>query len=277
MSGTWAYDGSCEGLLILAYKAYAEGRSPETVANALAEEGELFALLGPAPFEAEASGASSEDIARKAEAAGSALRSFSGELFDLVLRIWMSEEALELPLLRICAEAGLHGPEVIADHSSADLRALSRASRRVNREIHRLEGLARFSPGPGGVYSAPLEPDANVTAALLPHFSRRFGSEDFALVDVRRRLAFARRLGAFESATGEAALAYLPPREEAQPSAPAQATLTQVDEEAQLWRRYFKATENPARRNPELQRRLMPIRYWRYLPEMGGGSIPGTS
>jgi uracil-DNA glycosylase len=249
--GTWSYDGSLEGLIVLAHKAYSEASAPDTVANALAAEGELFALLGPSPLEQP-----SADFAGEAEAAGSELRSFSGELFDLIARVWMSEEALELPLFRLCAEAGRHGAEVLADHGRPDLRALSRSSRRVNREIDRLSGLARFSPREDGLFSAPLEPDANVVAALLPHFARRFGDEDFALVDLRRRLAFARRSGSFESAAGEEALAYLP--------SPCS------DEEVLLWKRYFKATENPARRNPELQRRLMPIRYWRYLPETEG-------
>jgi uracil-DNA glycosylase len=263
--GTWSYDGSFEGLVLLARKAYAEAQAPEAVANALAEEGELFALLGPAPFQAETYGASPEDYAKKAEKASSELRSFSGELFDMVLRIWMSEEALELPLFRLCAEAALHGPEILADHGRADLRAISRASRRVYREIDRLRGLARFSSCPDGLLSAPLEPDANVVAALLPHFARRFVREDFALVDLRRGLAFARRGCVFESASGEAALSYLPTKGAGD------------DEDIDLWRRYFKATENPARRNPELQRRLMPRRYWPYLPELSDRVIPSPS
>jgi uracil-DNA glycosylase len=248
--GTWSYDGSLEGLFVLAGRALSEGTAPEAVANALASEGELFALLGPSPLVSE--------TASDTQAASALIRAFSGELFDMIIRIWMSEEALELPLFRICSEAGLHGAELLADHGRADLRALSRVSRRVDCEIHRLVGLARFSPGTSGIFVAPIEPDYNIAAALVPRFSRRFGAEDFAIVDTRRRLAFARRGGRYESDSGDAALAYLPG-----PSG-------RTDDETELWRRYFEATENPARRNPELQRRLMPRRYWRYLPEFGG-------
>jgi probable DNA metabolism protein len=257
-NGTWSYDGSLEGLVLLAHKAYTEGKAPEAVANALAEEGELFALLGPAPFTPAAQYPSPLDFATAAEAAGSVLRAFSGELFDLVLRIWMSEESLESALLRLCAQAGIYGPDILADHRLEEVRALTRAAYKVTREIHRLEGLARFSPGPSGLFCAPLAPDANIAAALLPYFSRRFGSEDFAIVDVKRRIAFARQAGRFGSNSGDEALAYLPRPETAR------------DEETELWRVYFKATENPARRNPDLQRRLMPTRYWRYLPEIAG-------
>jgi probable DNA metabolism protein len=93
----------------------------------------------------------------------------------------------------------------------------------------------------------------------MPHFARRFGSEDFAVVDLQAAPWPSRaRGGRFESAAGEEALAYLP-----------ESNATHADDEdALLWRRYFRATENPARRNPELQRRLMPRRYWKYLTEL---------
>jgi uracil-DNA glycosylase len=249
--GTWSYDGSLDGLILLAHRAWSTASYPEAVANALAAEGELFALLGPAPLE---QAALSMGDARTAL---SELRAFSGELFDMIARVWMSEEALELPLFRLCARAGRGGSEALADHGDPDLRALSRSSRRVNHEIDRLKGLARFS-AVGALYSAPLEPDSNVITALVPHFARRFGNEDFAIVDLRRKLAVARRAGGFETAAGDEVLAYLPASGE--------------DEEVALWRRYFAATENPARRNPELQRRLMPIRYWKFLPELSGGA-----
>jgi probable DNA metabolism protein len=262
IGGTWSYDGSLEGLLVLAHRAYSEASPPDAVANALAADGELFALLGPAPLRgAPFRGSldpSPSELGRAAESASAELRAFSGELFDTVMKIWMSEEALELPLFRLCALAGRRGTEVLADHGNPDLRAVSRAARRVGREIDRLSGLARFFPAGDGLLAAPIEPDANVLAALLPHFARRFGPEDFALVDLRRRLAIARRGGRFESAVGEAALAFLP------------SGAGVGDEAALLWRRYFKAAENPSRRNPELQRRLMPRRYWKYLPEMDG-------
>ena len=251
--GTWSYDGSLDGLFVLAHRAWATAAAPAAVANALAAEGELFGLLGPAPLE-QAEPSSKEEIV----AAASELRAFSGELFDLVAGIWMGEEGLEMPLFRLCAEAGRRGDEVLGDYGNPDLRLLRRSSRRVNHEVERLKGLARFAPRPDGLFASPLEPDANVVPALVPHFARRFGDEDFAIVDILREIAVARRGGRFSTAAGEEALAFLPePR---------------ADEETGLWRRYFRATENPARRNPELQRRLMPLRYWKYLPEMGGGA-----
>ena len=152
--GTWSYDGSFEGLIMLAHRAYSETSYPEAVANALASAGELFALLGPAPLRGIAE-SSPENSRRMVEEAASELRSFSGQFFDIIARIWMSEEALELPLFRVCAEAGRHGSEVLANYGNVDLRAISRASRRVICEIHKLTGLARFFPV-GGLFAAQV-------------------------------------------------------------------------------------------------------------------------
>ncbi|MCL2215341.1 MAG: DUF4130 domain-containing protein, partial [Treponema sp.] len=34
-----------------------------------------------------------------------------------------------------------------------------------------------------------------------------------------------------------------------------------------LWKHYHKTINNESRDNPNLQRQLMPRRYWKYLPE----------
>ncbi len=252
-AGTWSYDGSLEGLLTLAAKAADEGEAPDAVANALAPEGELFALLGPEPllFPATSLPFPAE---WDPERASSYLRALSAELFDLVIRTWMSEEALEAALLGLCAETGRRGPLVLGDHGDPRLRSLIQASRRVTCETHRLIGLARFSRRNDGLWSAPIEPDHNVLAAMTPHFLRRFGDERFAIVDTKRRLAVQSRSGRIASLAGEEALALLPDSAD--------------DEDARLWKRYFQAVDNPARSNPALQRRLMPVRYWKYLTEL---------
>ncbi|MDP3179532.1 MAG: TIGR03915 family putative DNA repair protein [Spirochaetaceae bacterium] len=252
MSGTWSYDGSLDALVVLAGWALERSEAPEAVANALAPEGELFGgkLFGhqePSPL------APTHDAA-EARKAARAVRSFSEELYDLVIKIWMSECPLELALLELCAEVPARGTPALHDRRDSRVRALAQAALRVEREIHRLIGLARFSLRSDGLYSAPVEPDHNVAAALMPTFSARFGIQDFAVVDVKRRLAFVSRASSELSLCGPEALDLLPDGSDA--------------DEPELWRRYFKATDNPSRRNPSLQKQLMPVRYWKHLVEL---------
>jgi probable DNA metabolism protein len=237
----WAYDGSLEGLVGLAARALREGRAPAlAVRRGGTESSSLFA------FDEAGIGDRGKDRDE--------ILSRDEYLLDLVIKAWMSEEDIETALLVLCADFGRLGPSVLGDHSRVETRRVKAACRRVTREIHRLIGLARFSPRSDGLFSAPLEPDHNVVAALMPHFTRRFAGHDFAVVDLRRELAFSSRGGRIEASQGKEALALLPDR--------------RGDEDTALWRRYYAAAENPARRNPSLRLRLMPARYWKYLPEL---------
>jgi hypothetical protein len=277
---TWSYDGSAAGLLALTLRAYEERRSPAFVA-ARGRRGEGL-------FESQEAGPESdrgEEVESAEDGVAASLRAACPRLLGAALRAWMSEEAVEPALLAVAAEVGRRGELALGDAGMAELRVLAAAARRVNREIHRLIGLARFSRRADGLYVAPLEPDHDVLPAIAPAFLPRFGLpaeplfagdpgsdesrgsssvEAFALLDLRRRYALLRprgggprrALASFELLEGDAALALLPERDRG--------------EDAELWRRYFRATENPGRHNPALQRRLMPRRYWRQLAEMVG-------
>ncbi len=43
---TWSYDGSLEGLIVLAHRAFAEAGSFDSIVGAPAAEGELFPYSG---------------------------------------------------------------------------------------------------------------------------------------------------------------------------------------------------------------------------------------
>lgn len=239
-----SYDGSLDTLVLILRRALDADERPDFLPCGEDAQPSLF----------------DEPVARQASTgeemseAARYLRAFSGLLFDLAIRAWMSSEGVEDLLIDLAFQAGREGPELLEDYSIPQVRALRAACQRVEREIHRLEGLARFSLRRDGLYSAPLEPDHNILAALLPHFRRRFGAQPFAIVDLRRCLALESRGDQVRAHSGAEARSLLPDDAD--------------DGALLLWRRYFDATENPARRNPALQRRLMPARYWKYLPEL---------
>jgi len=251
MSGRWrldAADAGGGGLEAWLFRVYLSLRGEADIGPAwTARRDELLLFDAPVAEEAPPDLLYMEGIVDY-------IRAFSCLLFDLSLRAWMSEEELEQTLLEVARQAGREGADIVEDYTRPSVRILRAACRRVEREIQRLEGLARFSLRRDGLYSAPLSPDHNIVAALVPHFARRFGAQPFALVDLQRALAYESRDGTLRARAGADALALLPDRPD--------------DEAVSLWRRYFDATANPARRNPALQRRLMPARYWRYLPEM---------
>ena len=274
MSGvTWVCDGSLDALMVLVARSIETGCVPGKV---LVEGG------GPRDlFDGEASVAICDPGQGVADAAAETVLGLSRRLYGAVLRTWMAEEGVEADLLAVAADCAARGEVALADYARPSLSRLAASVRRVSKEIHLLEGFARFTPLSNGRYVARLEPTHNVLPALAPFFLGRFCDTPFALVDLGRAYALgsapmptavggagtgategarggAGRDGAdarIEAATGDALAALEPDRDDG--------------EEAALWRAYFRVIENQGRRNPALQRRLMPARYWRQLTEMG--------
>jgi probable DNA metabolism protein len=244
-------------------------------------------------FDGEASVAISAPGQGLAEAAAATVLGLSRRLYGAVLRAWMAEEGVEADLLAVAADCAARGEVALADYARPSLSRLAASVRRVSKEIHLLEGFARFSPLSNGRYVARLEPVHNVLPALAPFFLGRFGDTPFALVDLGRayalgsapmptaregaeeggRVAPAATTGAneedreagrvnggaaawIEASMGDALAALEPDLDDAEALA--------------LWRSYFRVVENRSRHNPALQRRLMPARYWRQLTELGG-------
>ena len=167
----WSYDGSIESLFILVDLALENGAAPTAVLRSDLTYGE------PSLFDEPLAPRSSTELPADSKAASTAatrIRLRSDTLFDLCLRVWMSEEGVESELLFVAAGVGCSGDELAWDYARPQVRILRAACHRVDREIHRLQGLARFSPRDDGLYVAPLEPDHNIIAALVPHFREAF-------------------------------------------------------------------------------------------------------
>ena len=176
--------------------------------------------------------------------------------FDAFVHAWMSEQPIETEMLvfgrRVIAAADRRAAEkTAADRGEPDTLTVLTAASRVQHEIHRMLGLLRFFPDEKGVYIARCGPDHFVLPALGEHFTVRFGETAWAVFDEKRGLCLRRFPGGrakihaqngFFSGGG--------------------------DEWEDLWRHYHKTINNEERNNPDLQRRLMPKRYWKYLPEM---------
>ena len=277
---TWAYDGSLDALLVLVARSIETGSWPEAVV-----------IDGDGPrslFDGEATAAACAPHEDEAEAAATTVLRLSRRLYGAVLRAWMAEEGVEADLLAVAADCAARGELALADYARPSLSRLAAAVRRVSKEIHLLEGFARFSPLSNGRYVARLEPVHNVLPALAPFFLGRFGDTPFALVDLGRAYALgsapmptvgeggrdgqAAATGAngedreagranvgaatwIEASMGDALAALEPDLDDAEALA--------------LWRSYFRVVENRSRHNPALQRRLMPARYWRQLTELG--------
>jgi hypothetical protein len=190
--------------------------------------------------------------------------------FDAFVHAWMSGFPIEAEIVRfgrgiLAAARQRGGPgterpaadKAASDRGDPDTRTVLEAAYKVRHEIERLRGFLRFNPDEYGVYIARCSPDHFALPALCEHFTRRFGDTSWEIIDERRRLCLHRLRGEEPELLELADLPRFPAGPQAAPA-----------EWEKLWRHYHKTINNESRNNPGLQRKFIPKRYWKYLPEL---------
>lgn len=243
----FVYDGSFDGFLCAALRA--TGAPASRIVPFESRAADLFAREEHVPtVEAEARGMRRRVIA----CAG------VDELETMALAHASASPARHLLLLAYLRDT------LRAGRSIAEVLAVRKLRDRVSLEIDRFLGFARFRRVAGDRWYAPVNPDADIVGFIGPHFAHRFPDEALVVHDVNRDVAFWSSRGT----CGIADLAGLPAEVRSRLS-------TDCEPVAEdLWRTYFAAAANPERRNPRLQRKLMPVRYREFLVERPGGPVP---
>ena len=139
---------------------------------------------------------------------------------------------------------------------------LYQTSRKVSLEVHRLTGFVRFQETSDGLLFAAIEPDHDVLSLLAPHFTRRFGNQQWVIYDQRRdKGIFYKKPEMIEITLSDKQLNTM--------TGDVHQHVKSEDEEMyrSLWKAYYKAINIPERKNTRLMLRLLPRRYWKYLPE----------
>jgi probable DNA metabolism protein len=138
------------------------------------------------------------------------------------------------------------------------------AAAKVRRESDRLRGLLRFRVFPGNLHIARCAPDHLTLPSLAGHFSRRFGAIPWVIIDEKRRLTLTGLSGEdprlFSTDAGIQSGGLPLPR-----SPP---PVEDADPWEDLWRNYHRSINNEDRNNAPLQKQFIPVRYWKYLPEL---------
>lgn len=147
------------------------------------------------------------------------------------------------------------GRKLTAMLSHEAVLAVNALAFRVRHEAHRLKGFVRFQEVKEGFYYAAIEPDHDVLDLIAQHFADRFHDQHWVIHDLRR----------------EKAIIYDRKRREwlAVPFV-ADSSPNVSEREGEflaLWQTFFAAVTIDNRKNLSLQRRKVPGRYRRHLPE----------
>ncbi|MCL2493701.1 MAG: TIGR03915 family putative DNA repair protein [Clostridiales bacterium] len=165
-----------------------------------------------------------------------------------------NEPEKEMKMLRYIRLGFRIGGRLRLLHGDPVVLAVQKAEQRLGAEAHRFCGILRFSSLGNNLLYASIEPDNDILEFIAPHFADRFRWDPFLIHDLRRGKA----LFAYNK---EWKIAPLPADTKFAFSA-------EEDSFRTLWKRYFDAMAIKERTNPACQRRFLPARYWKHLPEM---------
>ncbi len=245
----FVFDGSFEGLLTAFYEFY--DRKPQD-AILVSERDYMPSLLDEVCIVT--------TDAAKASRVWKGLRSKMGKEGQLrFYTAFLSEQAEAFEaLFRMGRYVFDHPKGAVFNFGHADVLAVARIAKSVNRERHRMKAFVRFQELSDGMFYARVAPDFNVLPLISEFFKNRYASQRWLIYDTRRHY------GIYYDLKNVAHVTLEPEAEQ-----PVSQNLMHEREPlyAVLWADYFKSTNIPARKNTKLHLRHVPKRYWKYLTE----------
>lgn len=255
MISTFLYDSSFEGFLTTIFEATRLKIAPRTICAQARHIPELFSE----PYIVETNAASAERVWQGLlrtcgkDRAGMFRAAFLSELSDIEMALWHFQHK------SFTDKCGQYSRNVLDEHVYTVLQT----ARKVWHEIHLFTGFVRFQTGIDGVSYSVIEPEYNIVEQLADHFQARFPSMPWLIVDGKRHIGIhydGTQVLTVHFAEG------LPPMT-AQNTLPAESLDPEEPRYRAMWKTYYRAINIPERKNLRLQARLLPRKYWKYLPE----------
>lgn len=143
---------------------------------------------------------------------------------------------------------------MVDSHLQEDcVRMVHNFARHVGREAHLLHGFCRFAETESGVFYCPVTPKNDVLALLADHFCQRLSTQAWIIHDKTRGQAavFDGKSYVITEVPHNANVVYAPGEKETQ----------------DLWVVFFENLAIEARKNPKLQRQLLPLYFRKNMTE----------
>jgi len=250
-SNGYIYDGSFEGLLTCIYEAYYRHENPCFIVSdkkyKLSINGTLFSLIETPVY-------IKTDLMKYNKVYNAAINKISTDALETIYHVYLSEipdlEIMILDYIRLGFKIGFDINKHLYDKR---VLIMIKTERKVIHEVQRMLGFIRFEKNIDFFYAA-YEPDHDITSLITSHFALRLSDQNFIIHDIKRELASIYNKHDW----------YITPL--ARDSISVSDNICSKYEE--LWKSYFVSTSISERENLINQKRQMPKRYWKHLPEI---------
>lgn len=241
---TYIYDGSFEGFLTCIYDAFYAMNKPEDIVSI---ENYIENFLIEKVY-------IKTDIEKFQKVYEAIEMKISKDSLKRVFYAYLSElPGAEMIVLKYLQLGFKIGRGIDLNLANEHVLNMDNIYKKVGYERHRIVGLLRFKKLKEDILYAQVEPDHNIIALLAPHFKERLSSENFIIHDIKREIAIFYNKSEWVIKDIEVADPFL---------------VKDIEEGYEdLWRVYFNAISIKSKANIKLQKRNMPMRYWKHLTE----------
>lgn len=177
-----------------------------------------------------------------------------------LLKVYLSEDPeLENLILSAVKQSVQHPEEnILQNYADPDMLKISKISKSVGRESHRMTAFVRFEKMQDGIFFAKIDPDFNVLPLIRKHFTDRYQDQKWMIFDLRRNYGTL-----YDLETSD----FFYPEEQLHLNQYQQHFHDDEKNYQILWQRYFTKTNITERKNLKLHIQHVPKRYWKYLTE----------
>lgn len=246
------YDGSFEGFLTCVFSVFEQKLRVSSISNKNEVQQDFFSIPEVIITDTE-----------KAERVKKGMREkISPQARKQLYYAFLSEmPGIEMTMLNYIQLAFRNPNFGSTDFGNPTILKISKVSKMVSREKHRMEAFVRFMQTMDNIYFAHIEPDFNVLPLILPHFESRYADQEWIIYDLKRKYGLHYNLK-------QTSLVTLVLSEEIfkDPSISSVYSTSEKDFQ-ELWQQYFQSTNIKSRKNMKLHLQHVPKRYWKFLTE----------
>lgn len=248
---TLLYDGSFDGLLTAIFEVF-EYRFHDV--NIVKREN----------FQQENMFAEVHEVITQNEKAERVLKKIEDNIGKMgvheLLKVFLSEDQDLEHLIFSAVQQSLQHPKenILQNYAHHDILKISKISKSVSRERHRMTAFVRFEKMQDNVYFAKIDPDFNVLPLIRNHFKNQYQDQKWFIYDLRRNYGIFYDLEICD---------FFYPDEKIDLHQYQKKFHDEEQQYQKLWQRYFTKTNIVERKNLKLHIQHVPKRYWKYLTE----------
>jgi probable DNA metabolism protein len=247
------YDKSFEGLLTALFDAYDTRLFPEQLLENGTMEPMFTQTIHQVVTDSVKAGRVWQGVVKKTGKA----------VANMLMCVWLSElPQCDMLLFRYMRKIFDNQHFIPSDFADDDALQAKQIADKVKKERLRIIQFVRFQKASDGTFFAPVTPVYNALPLTLPYFTDRFADQKWFIYDIKREYGYFYDLKQVKEVSLVENSAFVEGKLHDE--------LLAADEKAfqRLWKGYFEAIAIKERLNPTLQRRNMPARFWKFLPEM---------